>query len=33
MVDAENILNDDNFFGDTVDRLRESFEQHRKQEC
>ena len=29
----ENILNDDEFFGDAVDTPKESIEQHTKQEC
>ena len=33
MCDAENILNDDDFFGDTVDTPKEGTGQHRKQEC
>ena len=33
MVDVENILNDDDFFGDTVDTPQECIEQHRKREC
>ena len=33
MADVENILNDDDFFGDTVDTPKEGVEQHRKQEC
>ena len=33
MADAENILNDDGFFGDTVDIPKEGTEQHRKWEC
>ena len=33
MADVENILNDDNFFGDTVDTPKETIGQHRKQEC
>ena len=33
MTDVEHILNDDDFFGDTVDRPKEGIEQHRKQEC
>ena len=33
MTDVENILNDDDFFGDTVDTPREDIEQHRKREC
>ena len=33
MADVENILNDDDFFGDTVDTSKEGIEQHREQEC
>ena len=33
MADFENILNNDNFFGDTVDTPKEGIEQHRKREC
>ena len=33
MADVENILNDDDFFGDSVDTPKEGIEQHRKQEC
>ena len=33
MADVENILNDDEFFGDTVDTPNEGIEQHRKREC
>ena len=33
MADVENILNDDDFFGDTVDTPKEGTEQHRKREC
>ena len=33
MADFENILNDDDFFADTVDTLKEGTEQHRKREC
>ena len=33
MADVENILNDDEFFRDTVDTLKEGIEQHRKREC
>ena len=33
MADVENILNDDDFFGDTVDTPKEGIEQHRKREC
>ena len=34
MADVENILNDDDFFGDIVDTPpKEGIEQHRKREC
>ena len=33
MTDVENILNDDDFFGDTVNTPNESIDQHRKWEC
>ena len=33
MVDVQNILNDDDFFGDTVDTPKEGIGQHRKREC
>ena len=33
MANVENILNDDDFFGDTVDTPKEGTEQHKKQEC
>ena len=33
MADVENILNDDDFLGDSVDILKEGIEQHRKREC
>ena len=33
MADVVNILNDDDFFGDTVDTPKEGIEQHRKREC
>ena len=33
MADVENILNDDEFFRDTVDTPKEGIEQHRKREC
>ena len=33
MPDIENILNDDDFFGDIFDTPREEIEQHRKREC
>ena len=32
MTDVENILNDDDFFGDTADTSKEAIEQHRKRE-
>ena len=32
-ADAENILNDDDFFGDSVDTPKEDIGQHRKREC
>ena len=32
MADVENTLNDDDFFGDTVDTPKEGIEQHRKRE-
>ena len=32
MADVENILNDDDFFGDSVDTPKEGIEQHRKRE-
>ena len=32
MTDVENLLNDDDFFGDTVDTQKECIEQHRKRE-
>ena len=32
MTDVGDIF-DDNFFGDIVDKLKDSFEQHKKQEC
>ena len=32
MADVENILNDDDFFGDSVDTPKEGTEQHRKRE-
>ena len=32
MTDVENILNDDEFFADTVDTLKEGVDQHRKRE-
>ena len=31
--DVRNILNDDDFFGDTVDTPKEGIEQHKKREC
>ena len=33
MADVENILNDDEFFGDVVDTPKEGIEQHKKREC
>ena len=33
MADVENILNDDDFFGDAVDTPKECTEQHKKREC
>ena len=33
MVSVENILNDDDFFGDIVDTPKEGIEQHKKREC
>ena len=33
MTDVENILNDDECFGDVVDRPKEGTEQHKKREC
>ena len=33
MIDFENILKDDEFFGDTVDTPKEGTEQHKKWEC
>ena len=33
MADVENILNDQDFFGDIVDTPKEGIEQHRKREC
>ena len=33
MADVENILNNDDFFGDVADTLKEGIEQHRKREC
>ena len=33
MADIENILNDDEFFGDAVNTPKEGIQQHRKQEC
>ena len=33
MDDVENMLNDDEFFGDSVDTPKEDTEQHRKREC
>ena len=33
MADVEDILNHDDFFGDTVDTPKEGIEQHRKRKC
>ena len=33
MPDVENILNDDEFFGDIVDTPKEGIEQHKKWKC
>ena len=33
MGDIENILTNDEFFGDTVDTPKEGIEQHKKREC
>ena len=33
MTDVEDILNDDDFFRDIVDTLKEGIEQHKKWEC
>ena len=33
MADVENMLNDDEFSGDSVDTPKECIEQHRKREC
>ena len=33
MAGVENILNDNDFFGDTVDTPKDGTEQHKKQEC
>ena len=33
MANIENILNDDDFFPDAVDRPKEGIRQHRKREC
>ena len=33
MADAEKILNNEEYFGDTVDTPKEGVEQHRKREC
>ena len=33
LADVENMLNDDDFFGDTVDTPKEGIGQHRKREC
>ena len=33
MSDVENILNDDDFFGDSADTPKEGIEQYKKREC
>ena len=33
MSDAENIFNDDEFFGDTTDKPSEDIEQHENRKC
>ena len=33
MADVQNILNDDDFFGDTVDTTKEDIKQHTKRQC
>ena len=33
MADVEDILSDDDFFGNIVDTPKEGIEQHKKQEC
>ena len=33
MADVGNILKDNDFFGDIVDKPKEGIEQHRKREC
>ena len=33
MADIENILNDDEFYGDIVDTPKEGIELHKKREC
>ena len=33
MINVENMLNDDEFFGDIVDTPKEGIEQHKKWEC
>ena len=33
MADVENILNDNQIFGDAIDTSKEEIEQHRKREC
>lgn len=33
MIDVENILNNDELFGDTVDTPKKGTEQHRKRDC
>ena len=33
IADVENILNNDDFFGDSVDTPKDGIEQHKKREC
>ena len=33
MSDTENIFNDDEFFGDTIDKPSEDIEQHENRKC
>ena len=33
VADVQNILNDDEFFGEIVDTPKEGIEQHKKREC
>lgn len=33
MTDVENIIDDNEFFADTVDTPKECIEKHKKQEC